>query len=204
MSEDRTPSQMQTVLDNLGAAFRHLFPGALIMGAASIAFPCWFQWIHTDSWPNLAFAGVVALTVGNVWFTLNRYIVHQGVDLTLYVLRVPGPGRGWPLWKLKIWKYPGDLANYVKSALSEDIPRLASKHVIFRSSSVLFIYTVAEVGLVFSNWHDPGTLFARHPHRTWVASVLIFGLGVWQHVLTRVIDSRIIGDKYPAAEPNKE
>lgn len=204
MPEDRPPSQMQTVLDNLGAAFRHLFPGALILGVASIAFPCWFQWIHTDSWPHLAFAGVVALTVGNVWFTLNRYIIHQFLDLIFYVAGLRGPGRGWPLSKLKILKYPGDLANYVKAALSEDIPRLASKHVIFRSSSVLFVYTVAEVGLVFSIWHEPGTLFARHPWRMGVASLLIFGLGVWQHALTRVIDSRIIGDKFPAAEPSKE
>ena len=84
---------VQTVLNNLGVVFRHLLPGVLIMGAARVAFPCWFWWIDSRSWPNLAFAGVIALTVGNVWFTLNRYIVHQLVDFAFYVFGVRGPRR---------------------------------------------------------------------------------------------------------------
>ena len=120
------------------------------MGAARIAFPCWFWWIHTDSWPNLAFTGVIALAIGNVWFTLTRYIVHQLVDFVLYVGGVRGPRRSWTKWSLRnVFMYPDELGKYVEAALTNTIPPLARQHVVFRSSSVLFIYTVAEVGLLF-------------------------------------------------------
>lgn len=182
----------QTILDNLGAIFRHLFPGVLIVGAARMAFPSRFGWIHTDSWSNLAFTGVVALTIGNAWFALNRYIVHQLVDFVFYVVGCPGPRRTGKWWA--IWKYPQDLAKYVTSALSDRVPPFARQHVIFRSSSVLFIYTVAEVGFLFSCWHEPSTVFADYQGWFKWTSLLIFGLGICQHGLTRAIDSHIVKD----------
>ena len=91
--------------------------------------------------------------------------------------------------------YPNELAVYVTAALSEKVPRHARQHVIFRSSSVLLLYTVAEVGFLFSCWHDPCTLFAQY--QTWFrwTSVAIFILGIGQHGLTRVIDSHIVQEK---------
>lgn len=173
---------------NLGAFFRHLLPGVYILGAAYVAHPSWFAGVDTKSWQHLAIAGVVALASGNIWFSLNRYGVHQVIDYAVYLAKSEAPAPS-----SSRCHYLDDLGTYVARALSAaTIPERARQHVAFRASSVLLIYTVAEVGVLFALWHEPATFFDRHAVAVAIASLLTFAVGVWQNVITRRIDHHVV------------
>jgi hypothetical protein len=178
---------VQGVVSNLGAFFRHLFPGILIVGAAYIAHPSWFSHVNTYSWQHLAILAVVAVAAGNIWFSVNRYAVHQVFDYFLYFWKVKGPGR-----QHGDGGYHEAVGKHVASSLCSDIPPRALQHLVFRGSSVLLLYTLGEVGLLCWWWHDPCTLFDRHPCWTLVVSLLIFAAGTWQFKITRIIDDHVV------------
>jgi hypothetical protein len=194
---------VQSIADNLGAFFRHLFPGVLIVGAAYVAYPSWFTLVKTDSWQHIVIVAVIALTVGNIWFALNRYGVHQAIDYAMYFVRIPGPARGSGRPR-----YRHDLGQYVaRSVSTPGISKAAQQHVKFRASSVLLLYIVGETGFVFWRWHEQNTIFARHSGPIFWASVAIFCAGIWQDAITRNIDYCVLefGDntKSGQAQPDR-
>jgi hypothetical protein len=65
MSEqDRHDGLLSDISRNLSGFFRHLLPGAFVLGAASVAHPSWFAGLNTESWPHIVITGVIALAVG--------------------------------------------------------------------------------------------------------------------------------------------
>jgi hypothetical protein len=93
--DNNSPSGwVQSISNNLGAVFRHLLPGILIIGAANVAHPSWFCGVDVSSWQHILVIAVVALALGNIWFAINRYGVHQLVDYFMYVFKWKGPARG--------------------------------------------------------------------------------------------------------------
>jgi hypothetical protein len=186
---------IQSISDNLGAFFRHLLPGILIMGAAYAAHPRWFSSVDTHSWQHISIAAVVALAVGNLWFAFNRYAIHQLVDYAMYLLKSKGPAA-----TVSRGNYLDDVGKYAADSLckSNALSR-ARQHVAFRTSSILLLYTVAEIGLLVAIWHDPCTLFAQHACWTAIGSLLIFAAAIWQNVITRRIDYYVV-----SFEPKKE
>jgi hypothetical protein len=186
--ERRESGVLGDVSRNLGAFFRHLLPGVFIVGAAYIAHPSWFVGVDTKSWEHIAIAGVVALASGNIWFSVNRYGIHQVIDYLVYLAKSGGPAP-----TSSRLQYLDDLGTYVAKSLSASgISERARQHVAFRASSVLLLYTIAEVGILFTVWHEPATFFARHPIAVTVASVLTFNVGVWQNIITRRIDYHVV------------
>jgi hypothetical protein len=187
--EEGNSDLVQSISKNLGAIFRHLFPGILIMGAAAVAHPSWFRGIvDFRSWQHIIVAAVVALAAGNIWFAINRYGIHQFADWLMYLCKWQGPARS-DSWL----RYTDDLGNYVAESLCTDsISSRARQHVTFRASSILLLYTVAEVGGVAACWKEPKTLFATHPYTILLVSALIFVVAIWQDVLTRRIDYHVV------------
>jgi hypothetical protein len=185
-TDTQDSAMVRTVLSNLGAVFRHLFPGVLIIGVAYITHPYWFCRLNTYSWQHLMLAGVVALVAGNIWYTLNRYVWHQAVDFGMYRFGIPGPGRAGH-------GYHQDLANFVAASISSaDIPKRARQHIEFRSSSVLFIYMIGEIGLVLSFRPGQSAWIAANVWPLGIASALVLVGGLWQHCITRMIDNQIV------------
>jgi hypothetical protein len=178
---------IQTIANNLGAFFRHLFPGVLIMGAAYLAYPCRFPRSHAwESWQQISIAAVIALAVGNIWFVITRYVIHQIIDYGLYSLRFKGPQKSE-------CGYFEDLGKYVAdSQCISAIPAQARQHIVFRASSVLLLYVAAEIGVVFSFCNEPCSLFAQYKCRIVVGSAVVFIAGIWQQIITRYIDDHII------------
>ncbi len=173
---------VETVVSNFGALFRHLFPGVLVLGVARIVRPCWFGWIDTGSWSNLAFTGVIALTVGNVCFAANRYVIFQGIDYGLYLCGC----NGRPAKSKSHDGYSEALAAHVTESLYlPKVAKLADQHVKFRYAAVLFLYMIAELGLALVFFH-------HYACPSFVLFVFAFGGGIWQHTITRVIDQRTI------------
>jgi hypothetical protein len=173
---------------SLFAVFRHLLPGVYIVGAAFAAHPSWFASVEPKAWEHIAIAATVALAAGNIWFSVNRYGVHQFIDYLLYLANSPGP-----VPSSRKRRYLHDLGEYVALSMNAPgLPPLARQHVAFRASAVLLLYTVAEVGLLFAGWHEPGTVFSAYQKPILGASLLVFVVGLWQNVITRRIDYYII------------
>jgi hypothetical protein len=179
---------VQSISDNLGAFFRHLFPGIVIVGAAYVAHPCWFSGIDTHLWQHILIVAVVALTTGNLWFAINRYGIHQFLDYLMYLAGSEGPA---PTESRT--NYLDDVGKYAADSLCKPgIPRRARQHVAFRASSILLLYTVAEIGFLVAIWHDPGTLFEQHTCLTAIGSLLIFAAAIWQNIIARRVDYYVI------------
>lgn len=158
------------------------------MGAAYVAHPCWFSGIDTHLWQHILIVAVVALASGNLWFAVNRYVVHQFVDYLLYLFGCEGPAP-----TESRLHYLNDVGKYAADSLCiAEIPPRARQHVAFRGSSILLLYTVAEIGALAAIWHEPGTLFAQHPCGIFIGSLSIFAAGVWQNVIARRVDYYVI------------
>jgi len=171
---------------NLSAFFRHLLPGVFILGAACIAHPSWFISVDTESWNHIVIIAVIALMVGNIVYSINRYGIEQLIDYTLYSLKCQGPK------PKQSRQYLNDLSNYVAAALwNSKIPERAREHVRFRASAVLLLFMVAEVGLIFSFWHESNTFFSCYQPETQVTSIVVVLVGVWQYTITRRIDFHV-------------
>ena len=179
---------VQSITNNLGVFFRHLFPGIVIVGSAYVAHGPWFCAFDYRSWAHLSIVAIIALASGNVWYAINRYGVHQLVDYLMYLAGIKGPS---PVRSR--FHYCDDLGKYVADSLCvSEIPERARQHVAFRAGSVLFLYTIAEIGILFSLWHEPRTFFAEHRCLVISGSLTIFLVGVWQDCITRHIDYRVV------------
>lgn len=190
--DPKKPGVISEIADNLGAVFRHLLPGVLVIGAARVTHPSWFSSINSSSWslwPFLAVVGVLAIATGNAWFTVNRYIIHQVIDCAFWHCKFQGPA------KTGKHKYVEHLAMWVREAVTTaDVPGLARQHVEFRASSVLLIYTLSELSLLAAWWSEPGTITAGCVPRIVlsVASFFLFIGALWQDCITRRIDAAIL------------
>lgn len=183
--EDQKRGVLADIGDNLGAIFRHLLPGVLAIGVARVTHPSWFVNVQPQ-WPSLVVIGVIAIAVGNAWFAINRYGVHQIVDFACWLVRSQGPARESGVG------YLDSLAEYVKGALSNsDVPSRARQHIAFRASSVLLMYTLSELSFLAALWSEPCAITAGFVPELFFSSALLFVLAIWQNIITRRIDAAI-------------
>jgi len=173
---------------NLSGIFRHMLPGALLVGAARIAHPDWFLWVQLGSWQHLSVLAVLTVAVGNTWFGLNRYGLHQLFDFVLYLIGSKGPAISTEC------QYLDDLGRYTyKSLHTPETSSHARSHVAFRASTVLLILTVGEADILFSLWHAPNSELAVYPLWVlWVCGGAALLIGFWQMVITRHIDFYVV------------
>jgi hypothetical protein len=188
-SEDQKKGIIGEIAENLGALFRHLLPGALIIGVARITHPSWFTCFDSSSWSFLAVVGVIAFAVGNAWFSLNRYIIHQFIDYICWHCKLQGPAKDDHVG------YFDHLAKYVREPLlNRDVPERARQHVAFRASSVLLIYTLSELSLLAAVWSEGCALTSGSKPRILLLAgfAVLFVAGVWQNIITRRIDAAVL------------
>ncbi len=129
------------------------------------------------------------MAVGNTWFSLNRYVVHQLLDYVLWRCKLQAPA------KSDQGGYHDQLAKFVREAVVESkAGKLARQHVAFRASSVLLIYTISELLLVAAIWSEDCAITSSITTRTvlGVSSVVLFAFGIWQNIITRRIDAAIL------------
>jgi hypothetical protein len=187
-SEGEPKGIVAQITDNLGAVFRHLLPGVLIIGVARITHPSWFRHFDRSSWPYLAVMGVIAIAVGNAWFAINRYVLHQLVDYVCWRRNQAGPVRSGNS------RYADDLAKYVREAVSVDVPQRARQHIAFRASSVLLIYTLSELSFLAAFWSETSAITSGIVARIFwgLIGVGLFIAGLWQNIITRRIDAAVL------------
>jgi hypothetical protein len=117
MSNEPERTGMPTeIAQHLGGIFRHMLPGILVVAGAKVAHPDWFRAVDVMTWQHLVVLGAVSVAVGNAWFALNRYGLHQFVDYILYLIKSDGPTRGD-----KRWRYLDDLGKYAYRSLQTPV-----------------------------------------------------------------------------------
>jgi hypothetical protein len=175
------------ITEHLGGIFRHMLPGILVVSCAKLAYPTRLNF-EANSWPHLLVIGAVSIAVGNAWFALNRYGVHQTLDYFLYLIKSKGPARGNTRFT-----YLDDLGRYTYRSLhTADSSARARQHVGFRASTVLLALTVGELLITFAWCHEPNSIFGGHPTALLCGGALALIVGGWQMVITRRIDYFIV------------
>ena len=147
----------------------------------------------------LAVLAVVALAIGNAWYVINRYIVHQIIDYICYRAGLEGPAE-----KNEV-NYIEELANYtLDSFYNKCIPIKARQHVEFRASSVLLIYIISELLLFMAIWSEPHTITHGHKYHLIIAAISVFGLAIWQNIITRRIDAALVHKELCDRKPEED
>ena len=183
----KTIEIVESVWKSLSEIFRHFLPGILIIGAAYLSHPNCFDSVYLDEGKWLIVMAVIAITVGNTWFVMHRYCVQQVVDYGFCWFKVGGGlcrnGKCDYLEKVAahVFKY----CNAVKQN-----PELG-RHVRFRSLSVVLMYIVSELVIMFAI--VPGADNALLPPHGWFAllGLICFAFSVWQNALVRRIEGKI-------------
>ncbi len=186
---DNIGGTLRDIGENLGSIFRFLLPGVLIIGATYIAYPTRICWPRlTDPW-ELLVVGIVALAAGNAWFVFNRYGIHQFIDWLLYRLDSDGPAKQNAMLAGSL-DYIDALGRFVRdSSLISDEMKALRHHVSFRASSVLLMYTLGELAIIFSLLNEgSGNFFYDHAWPIRIGGLIALSIGLWQNLITRRID----------------
>jgi hypothetical protein len=188
MSNSKSDGLLSDITKHVAGIFRHILPGVLVVGAAGLAYPNWFGGIDLKSWPHIIIIGVITLAVGNTWFALNRYGLHQGLDYLLYL-----KGWGGPAKTAESSGYLDDLGRYVsKSQHLPEASARAQEHVALRASTVLLILTLGEVSIVFGICHRDDSCFKGHEILMVFGGLSVLFVGLWQMAITRFIDNHVV------------
>lgn len=166
--------------DQLSRVFRHLLPGLVVVGAFSIGHPHFFQGFRIEPWP-IAFLAGISLTVGNVWYVLHRYLVHQLIDCMVYRCRNKK--------KFMFDEYCVWLRQFVHDSFTcgPQAERLQT-HLHFRSAQIILLFIVSEVTALLSFWSERGTFFYTYDLECFVAAGAIFIFAFVQYVIGDVLD----------------
>ena len=158
-SDKRPIGILGDISDQLAGIFRHMLPGVLVVGTARLAYPDLIAIPKLDSWQNVLVLAVITTVLGNTWFALNRYGLHQVVDYVLYLFKSNGPARTGPILG---FAYLDDLGKYTRKSLhTPETSRRAADHIRFRASTVLLALTLGELlGLAIPL---PELVIAKHP-----------------------------------------
>jgi hypothetical protein len=178
---------VKSMFDSLSEVFRHLVPGIMIIAAAFLSHPKWFD--NTDiaigKW--LILLATIAIMVGSIWFVFHRYFIQQLVDVLFYLLNI----KGGPCRNEKLG-YPGAVARHVSKFFKslKDNPELG-RHIRFRTSSVVLMYITSETAFVFAispadnSWYSSHHCFAKG------AGIVCFLAAMWQNSIVRRIEGAI-------------
>lgn len=187
---------LSDISEHLGAIFRHMLPGVILVGGAALAYPDMLGNFKNASWQYLLVLAVITVAAGNTWFALNRYGPHQLLDYALYLCKVRDPARA------SRYSYLDDLGLFVHRSLHADDPK-GIQHVRFRASAMLLLWTVGEAAWLFSYIHSDKSLLVGHEVALRWSGAIAFLIGTWQMIITRRIDCFIVS-KGAAASSGKQ
>lgn len=177
---------IKQVGDDLSRIFRHMLPGVLILGAAKASHPKWFCDVDkVTPWQyKLALLAAVAVVVGNTWYVLHRYTVHQFIDWLIYTFkRRPRSenifGTGYVHWLTK------HIDNSFQLLRKEE---KLHNHLMFRSAQVIYMFIVAEVAIGFSFCAEGGSFFMIHRQPLCWGGVAVLIAAIFQYLLSNCAD----------------
>lgn len=176
------PELIQHASGDLSRVFRHMLPGVVILGVAYLSHPTWFETLDASQGWHLVILVVIAIAIGNFWYVLHRYTLHQLLDWICYRIREK-KWKGYSKWFYKhvcnsfsVQKKVGDLW----------------KHVHFRSAQIIFMFIVGEVLLLFVTWHDTESTIASFRLFFGIAGIFLVIVSIIQSFLSNALDVHVV------------
>lgn len=172
---------LKTFLRDVGDVVRHLLPGALLVFAAYVGHPRWFEALApTPSSAQLIVLAVVGLALGNLAYIFNRYVLVQGIEALVY----------WAQFTRRLFarEYAKVVATELVSFYGRDMDRFRGV-IRFRDASVAGLIAGGQASLLLWNPQPPSVL-AQEPSLVWAIRGLGVGLVVlafWVHMITRLM-----------------
>jgi len=192
---------LKHISDGITAIFRHLLPGAIVMGCAFASRPSWFEGIDWTDAGHLTVMIIVTISIGNAWLVTHRYSLHQLFDLC---------------WNWGTSRHPDGYLAW----LSEFIPKsiglrhtnpVLSNHLFLRSTQLIVLLIIGESLFVFTCLIPPensSSGFTKYvnENRTAISAigVLIFVIAVIQDLFVNSLDRMIVeSQSKPQASPSR-
>ena len=173
-----TPDLFKSVSNEFSRVFRHILPGFIVLGFMYGSHPSWFVSVDLNKWTHLVILLVLALMVGNIWYVIHRYTIHNLLDWLMYCLL-----------NKKITGYIDWLSEHIiKSYSLPDDKEKLQKHIHFRSAQIIFIFITAEALVIFSKWYELKSLFENHNRLIFYSGCLLFVAAMIQFAISYSLD----------------
>ena len=175
-------NMVQTISDEFSRFFRHVLPGAVILGALYKSQPSFFREVSLDKNSHCVILLVGALALGNLWYIVHRYTLHQVLDWFCYMV-CERKRAGYLEW----------LYNHVHDSFT--LPSEAKKlqeHLHFRSAQVIFLFITGEVLILFAIWHESESVFDANSCVCLCVGILIFLSATIQYWISNRLDVFVV------------
>lgn len=167
---------------DLSGVFRHILPGIIILSAAYGSHPNWFKKLLPNETGHFAILVALTLVVGNLWYVLHRYTLHQLLDWVCYRKRE----RKWKGYR--DWLYEHVYKSFL---VREEAIRLWD-HVHFRSAQIILMFLVGEVLLVFLIQPQSGSIFDSHRWLLAIVGILLLVASFAQYFISNGLDVHVV------------
>jgi hypothetical protein len=181
--------------DSLERIFRYMLPGVCVLLACRLSHPSWFACIdYSESWQLLLLA-VIAVCVGNVWYVVHRYTVHQLVDWFMYWIcwrkKERKPQQGYNQWLIKHIAASFRLRQRLRQTKSEFRGPWPSA---LRSAQIIAMFIFAEIVLLCILWHEPDSWVGGIGNYTWfiVSAAVLMCFAIWQYYILFNVDIELV------------
>jgi hypothetical protein len=205
---------VDSVRAELGAFFRHLFPGVIILGAAYLRHPDWFsEFFPRPEWAQILVVGLIALALGNLAYVINRYGVLHVFELVALLFTTcrsgartsppvnePPPAGAGVQASVEVrcspccactgsgWCWLQRYANHVKGEMWRTYRRdgAAIRDVLQRrDSAAVFLLLAGELALLVAG--DPWGVPLEPTWPFWVLGGVLVFAGLWLYLINRLI-----------------
>lgn len=171
------------IREDLGAVFRHLLPGILIISAAYARRPSWFAaFVPQPNTEQLLLLAATCLAIGNLAYAVNRYGVLHFAEFVVYLVRN---------CCLVSWVFPLQYARSVYDEMNRfyDGNRCKLQRLLrFRDAAAIYLLVASESAF-FASYKPAGFLAELQP-LFWIVGVVCSLAGLWVYAVSRCIVRR--------------
>jgi len=176
---------LKSVPNEFSRVFRHILPGFIILGFMYCSHPSWFVSVDISKWTYLVVLLVAALIIGNIWYVIHRYTLHNFLDWIMYCI-IHKKITGYINWVS---------SHIIKSFSIPNEKQQLQKHIHFRSAQIIFVFIIAETLIIFGKWYEPNSLFQNYGQKIFYAGCLLFVVAIIQFTISYFLDIATV-DKY--------
>ena len=173
-----TPDILKSISNEFSRVFRHILPGFIVLGSMFYSHPSWFVSLDINKWTNIIILLVVALIIGNIWYVIHRYTIHNLLDWIMYCVL-----------NRKLTGYIKWLSSHIiKSFSLPDDKKELQKHIHFRSAQVIFVFITAEALIIFGKWYEPNSPFQNNNKKIFIIGCVLLIAAIIQFIISYFLD----------------
>jgi uncharacterized ion transporter superfamily protein YfcC len=136
---------------------------------------------------------VLSIVVGNLWYVVHRFTLHNVLDLVCYYIRPSGSE--------KHKCYTSWLSEHIQKSFSPPTANEELRNFVhFRSSQVILLFIVAEALILFSIINECGSFFWQNHVPFLIIGIVIAFFALMQYWISNNIDVDVVNRSKATAE----